>query len=273
MTSTTQSSDDETQYHPYDHLVLKYYPDKDLVALRQDWHRLEVFYEAAARREKNGQAPPRIPWPLPPPRPRDELEAGVEEWRSAALRVFDMHLNMYKPGLALQKTFNTKSPQTSDPPTTLIKTHRALLVPELRELILRHAPPAAQFTARNVNHAWRDTIEYILGSQHRDYYPCPPVEYGQLIDADLPVSQPSDDEIAEAEQRIAMFPQMSHYDASRVHYTASIAQSLCLSEVAHMLSSHCMSARGIFQSCCLATGRDNGLTGASSQSIHTFWNH
>jgi hypothetical protein len=65
---------DPSKYHLHDVLIFKHFPDADVNASDSNSLRNQ-----ALAYEKLGVAPPQIPWPVPPPRPREELEAGVEE--------------------------------------------------------------------------------------------------------------------------------------------------------------------------------------------------
>ena len=71
---------------------------------------------------------PRIPWPLPPPRPREHLEAGAEEWRSATLRYIDTRPNMYGPAAPEREH---PPPNLSADRTARVCFHHALDVNEL----------------------------------------------------------------------------------------------------------------------------------------------
>ena len=183
---------DPSLYHPYDVLILKHFPDTDLASR----HHYRTSLDLALSFEKQGKVPPHASWALPPPRPREELEEGVEDWRSTILHAIDARLALYAHNLTLPSS--TRPAITSDAPLrpTIDRAHRALHVNEILENILRHATPSSQYAAWNVSVAWRDMIAFILKSQYRSHIPCSPVDYDQLVNIKIQWLQPSALEIA-----------------------------------------------------------------------------
>jgi hypothetical protein len=195
-----------------------------------------ALYQSARILEKMGEKPPRIPWPMPPPRPPEFLEAAVEQWRSEALRAIDARVAMFSSDAVPHYTVATHGLQVPASPNLSASVHRLLLIPELLELILRQATPQAQHTAWNVDRLWRRTIEHILAYECRSYYPCSPVEYGDRIDIQTGISwmQPSDDEIAHVEQETATASQRPLHELRQVYYPARIVQASSLSGAAYL---------------------------------------
>jgi hypothetical protein len=118
----------------------------------------------------------------------------------------------------------------------LLKTlpaHCVFFIPELRELILRHAPPRAQYAAWHVNTTWRSTVSYILESHYRSYHPCSPIAYGQLTSPDLVWLPPSDEEVASVEQDAPTLSSKTLPDLALVYYPARLSQAHSLSEPAY----------------------------------------
>jgi hypothetical protein len=200
---------DPSIYHPHDVLILKHFPHTDLTSRSQ----YRTFLNVALNYEEAGTYPPHKRWTLPQPRPREELEAGVEEWRSKILHTIDTRLALYGRSRAMPSAvYHAIASDTNLPPAT-DRTHRALRVNEILEQILRRATPNTQYQAWNVSKAWRDTVAYILKSQHRSPVPCSPVEYNQLVDSKLRWLQASEEELVHIakvvqtiSQRAAQYP-------------------------------------------------------------------
>jgi len=191
---------DPSIYHPYDALILKYFPNTDLASRTQ----YRTFLDLALSFEEDGEVPPHVPWPLPPPRPREELEAGVEEWRSTVLHAIDTRLALYAHGPTQSSAARPTIHSNADHHPTVGRAHRALCVSEILENILRHATPSSQYAAWNVSVAWRDMIAFILKSQYRSHIPCSPVDYDQLVDIKIQWLQPSAPEIAHTAEVVDM---------------------------------------------------------------------
>ncbi|KAI4610198.1 hypothetical protein J4E83_008424 [Alternaria metachromatica] len=184
------SQADPNKYHPSEVLLYKWYTAKQIASSQNR----SALRASAAMREALGEVPPRVPWPLPFRRPREQLEIGVEEWRESSLRIIDQRIALYDP-----KSSGKRSPLATPPAKSENQNglpHRALGIKELLEQILRYATPSAQYAAWNVSKGWRDMVRYILQTQFRIPYPCGPVEYGDAIQPDLNWLQPSDSEIA-----------------------------------------------------------------------------
>lgn len=177
-----------------------------------------------------GLEPPRIPWPQPPQRPDDHLEARVEQWRSQALRAIDSRVAVFTSRSVPQHTIALKSIATESMATEDLEapvttspsapTYRLFLIPELLELILQQATAQVQHTAWDVSRLWRCTIEHILSTQYRSHFPCPPVEQGGRIDMTICSSwmQPSDDEIAIVEDQTTDEEQRAQHGHALVCY-------------------------------------------------------
>ena len=235
MSSKEQYDEDMSVYHPHDLLIAKSFPDEDLPSIGYDSMEYLALYEISCDKERFGQEPCRIPWPLPPLRPRESQEAGVEQWRSKALQAIDSRVAMFTSASVPQPTLDTSIPQPSISPIFAGPVHRLLLIPEMLELILRQATPETQHTAWNVNRLWRSTLEHILAYQYRSCYPCPPVEYGDRIrmDPNIPWITPSNDELALVEQEVAGASRKSLQELTKVYYPARVAQAISLSEEAY----------------------------------------
>jgi len=232
-----EPSGDNFQYHPYDLLILKHFPDKDLRHVQRGEHRR--LYDSARLNEQFGIRPPRDSWPLPPPRPYEELEPGVEEWRRTALRTIDTRVSLYANAATLYTALG-RSAQIESPPTErhARQPHRALHVTEILEEILRHAAPRDQYAARNVCCKWRHTIEYILNSSYRSQFPCSPVEYHSHINAHWTWQQPSEEELAQLEKRPELLSHEAAHAAKNFWVPARITQARALpSEVSKTISS------------------------------------
>jgi hypothetical protein len=78
--------------------------------------------------------------------------------------------------------------------------HRVLGINELLEKILRDLAPSAQYAAWNVSISGTHNTKLISSP-----YPCPPVEHGQVIQANLQRLQPSQDEIGHLEETVDRF--------------------------------------------------------------------
>ena len=236
MSSTELNTDDMSVYHPHDLLIAQFFPDEDISSMGYDSTMYSALYQSARILEKMGEKPPRIPWPMPPPRSPEFLEAAVEQWRSEALRAIDSRVAMFSSDAVPHHTVATHGLQAPALPNPSASVHRLLLIPELLELILRQATPQAQHTAWNVNRLWRRTVEHILAYEYRSYHPWPPVEYGDRIDIQTGISwvQPPDDEIAHVEQETATASQRPLHELRQVYYPARIVQASSLSGAAYL---------------------------------------
>lgn len=78
--------------------------------------------------------------------------------------------------------------------------HRALLIPEILENIIRVASPTIQWAAWYVCHSSRSTTEYIWRQQYHKPFPCEPVEYAQNIDPNLRWLPATETEISQFEK-------------------------------------------------------------------------
>ncbi|KAI4939881.1 uncharacterized protein J4E92_001167 [Alternaria infectoria] len=126
------------------------------------------------------------------PKNADQLEQSIEEWRASAIRAIDKRIALYNPKLAHQKAPPATS--SASPRTRNSEPHRALDVVEILEQILFHTSPRAHYKAFNVSKRWREIVVHMLGTQYHVPYPCPPVEYGDIIPSDLDWLQPPEDE-------------------------------------------------------------------------------
>jgi len=172
--------------------------------------------------------PPRVPWPLPPPSPRDTLEVGVEEWRASTLRIIDERMALFDTPEKQPRP--VASPALSDFPHG--NPHHALGLNELLEMILLYATPKSQFAAWNVSKGWGDMVAHILQNLFRVPYPCGPVGYGDAIPPNLNWLQPSDTELAHFQETLAILtgpsPQWKIPDsflAARLSHAEKLPQS------------------------------------------------
>jgi hypothetical protein len=140
----------------------------------------------------------------------------------------------YTDNYALGPTVVASTSQAPPSSSVTPRAYRALLIPEILELILRHAAPRTQYAARNVNTTWRSTAQYVLSSQHRSHHPCSPVEHGQLIDTSLSWLQPSDDKIADAEREAVTLSHKALTELETPFWPARITQAHALSEPAYL---------------------------------------
>jgi hypothetical protein len=137
---------DPSKYHLHDVLILKHFLSNTDLTNKSEF--LERRNHALDHKEL-GVALSQVPWPHPPPRPREELEAGVEECRAAALRVIDARLSFYKTNSRVsQASFDTTSTEAS---AIRGYPHRVLGINELLEKILRNLAPSAQYASWNVS--------------------------------------------------------------------------------------------------------------------------
>jgi len=221
-----EPSGDNAQYHPYDLLILKHFPDKDLRHVQRGEHRR--LYDSARIKEQFGIQPPRDSWPLPPPRPYEELEPGVEEWRRTAIRTIDTRVSSYANAATLYKALGRSAQIKSPTELHERRPHRALLITEVLEKILRHGAPRDQYAARDVCCKWRHTIEYILSSSYRSHFPCSPVEYHSPFKAHWAWQQPSEEELAQLEKRPELLSHEAAHAATNFWVPARITQARAL---------------------------------------------
>jgi hypothetical protein len=236
MTSKKRKANEMSIYHPHDLLIAKFFPDKDLLSIGYDSHEYSGLRRDAMHSYLSNDEPPRIPWPLPPLRPRESQEAGVKQWRRKALRTINSRIAMFTPGSVPKSTSEPPNSRASTQPDFPAPVHRMLLIPELLELILQQATPETQHNSWNVNRLWRSTLERILAYEYRSYHPCPPVGYADHIrlDSDISWMQPSTDEIAVVERELENAAQKGLHELAEVYYPARIAQAIDLPEDAYV---------------------------------------
>jgi len=211
--------DPTSPYHPHDVQILKYFPNEDLPSLSYAKHK--SLYHLAVNLEKLGIPPPSVPWPSPPPRSHDELEAGVEDWRKSALEAIDERLALLDQRQKTPTRYLQNAPLAKRSRTGL--PHRALVIPELLEHILRFAAPSTQCAAWYVSHSWRLTIEHIWIQQHSPQ-PCEAVEYGQASDVSLRWLPAAKEDVTELERRAALLPQNPHWGVPAPFIPARLTQ-------------------------------------------------
>jgi len=202
---TLDRYDPTSPYHPHDVQILKFFPDEDLPSLSGSQHK--GLYHLAVEFEQMDSPPPAVPWPSPPPRPRDELEAGVEDWRKSALEAIDARVALFDHRQRTSNRCLQIAPLTKSGCTGL--PHSALLIPELLEYILRLATPSAQCAAWYVSRSWRLTTEYIWMQQYHNPQPCEAIEFGQSYDPSLHWLPAAKEDIIELEQSAPLLLQQS----------------------------------------------------------------
>ncbi|KAI4652519.1 uncharacterized protein J4E79_008825 [Alternaria viburni] len=187
---------DDDGLHPDDVLITKWFPECTTLELLdrrpERWDMLSDAREAEAD-IKNGthRVPPQVPWPKPPPRPRCELEVGIEEWRRPRLRMMDRLIAQWK----IAKTNHPRHDRTQAAPFTpkrsqserqgMSKAHHALHVAELLEMVIGLLDPKSMLTLCAVSTTLRAAVAVVLGLQYRKAYPCDPIEYNEKIPPDL----------------------------------------------------------------------------------------
>lgn len=189
---------DPSKHHPYDVLILKYFPDNYITQLLRYEHRLEYFVllrDARALGEL-GSVPPKIPWPLPPPRPYEDLESGVEEWRVASLQTIDTRIARYATGL-----IRCDAPPVK-PACCRGHFHPLFGVTELLENILRNTTLGTLYAAWNVSKSWRDITKLILQTHCQTPHPCLPIKHGDAIEQNLMWLRPSENQLAQVEDTL-----------------------------------------------------------------------
>jgi hypothetical protein len=78
-------------------------------------------------------------------------------------------------------------------------------ISELLDTNLAFLDPESQYTASNVSFYWRDVLVDFLKTtvQYHSHFPCAPIEYGDLVTADVPWLRPTQDETKSMETDIA----------------------------------------------------------------------
>jgi len=245
---------DDDGLHPDDVLITKWFPECTTLELldrrpeRYDMHRAARAAEADI---KNGihRVPPQVPWPKPPPRPRCELEVGIEEWRQPRLRMLDHLIAQWKAVNKNHARYNgiraatvTTSKSSQPKPQCTSKAHRALHIAEILEMIVDLLDPESMLTLRAVSTTLRATVTVVLGLQYRKNYPCGPIEYYEEIPQDLNWMQPTAAEIAELELNIHNRSIPGFRSRDQFVYPARITQAQCLSNTT------CIATRNLWNS-------------------------
>ena len=230
---------DDDGLHPDDVLITKWFPECTTLELLdrrpERWHMLSDAREAEAD-IKNGthRVPPQVPWPKPPPRPRCELEVGIEEWRRLRLRMMDQLIAQWKaaknshPRYTGTRTASVPKQSSQPKPRCTSRAHRALHIAEIIEMIVGLLDPESMLSVRSVSSALRDTVAFVLGLQYRKKIPCDPISYHQLMPSGLDWMPPTETEISELDLDIRnrSVPNSTH--ATRFLPTARIVQAQCL---------------------------------------------
>ena len=224
IATTPHRYDDTSKYHPHDIKILSHFPDEQLSSLHGRYFHYRRLYRLCKELETNDIPTITDACPTPPPRAPEELEPGVEAWRTAALQAIDARIVLYaQPRLPA----TTHRPRISSNVETCRATgpeHQALRIPEVLEAILHHATPSAQYSAWHVSVRWRAVVEQILRPKSSLHAP---VEHGQAIDQCHAWLQPSAEDIARFEQEVTAHLQAppSHY-----FYPALLTQAQGLSQ-------------------------------------------
>lgn len=219
------------QYHPHDLLIMKHFPGTDLRSMqpaeRHHEERHQLYIRARIREGHRGQTP-RVPWPMPPPRPYEETEVGVKEWRRTALQTIEHRGLLYgDTSTADHADRQTKSQYL---PETCIqsvswKAYRVLQVSELLENILRHATPSTQYAAWSVAFAWRCTVEHVFQSQYHIAYPCSPVGYSDYIKDETTWMQSTENELTWLAENPELPLQAAAFDTKNRFICARVTQA------------------------------------------------
>ena len=198
MASTTPDPEG-AQYHPYDSLIAKHFPNQDLSLLHANKPQLGSLYLLALKLDHNG-VHHQTTWPLEQPHP--SLMPGVEKWRRTLLYTIDARLKLYSNFTRSMGAPISGTAHELQPGHLSFSARRVFEIPELLEMILRYATTDSQYAAWNVDVSWRQTIRYILVSDYHSHHPCPPVDHGQTIDRELSWLQPTEQKIIEIEHAI-----------------------------------------------------------------------
>ena len=244
---------DDDGLHPNDVLIMKWFPEStplELLDRRGRYRKLTAAREAEAD-IKNGihRVPPQIPWPKPPPRPRCELEVGIEEWRRSRLRMMD-HLvaqwkasnNSHARHTGIRAATVTTSKSSQPKPQFTSKAHSALHIAEILEIIVGLLDPESMLTLRAVSTTLRATVSAVLELQYRKNYPCGPIKYYEKIPQDLDWMKPTEAEIVELELDIHNRSTPGFRSRDQFVYPARITQAQCLSNTT------CIATRNIWNS-------------------------
>jgi hypothetical protein len=200
---------DDSKYNPHDVLILKHFPDEDIAVLEHN-KRYNAMYSIAQNREAFGSLPPRFPWPLPPPRPTDQLGPSIKAWQLRARDIIKERIKLYTTKIAVEHIFASDW-ETRTGSSTI---QRTLRVAELLENILHFATPTAQLSSLQVSVLWRSTVQYLIGQAYRQPYPCQPVDHGDPVDPSLNWLRPSQDEIEDVSVEIAFRWSLASTDSS-----------------------------------------------------------
>jgi len=165
MASTTPDPEC-AQYHPYDSLIAKHFPDQDLSSLHANEPQLGSLYLLALKLDHNG-VHHQTTWP---PQPHPSLMPGVEEWRRALLHAIDARLQLYSNHTSMRAP-TSGTARELQPGSFSFSARRVFDIPELLEMILRYATTDSQYAAWNVELSWRQTICYILASRYHSHHP------------------------------------------------------------------------------------------------------
>jgi len=186
------------QYHPYDSLIAKHFPDEDFSLLHVDKPQLGSLYLLALKIDHNG-VNHQTRWSE---QPHPSVMLGVEEWRQALLYTIDARLQLYSNHTPSMRAPTSGTARKLQPGDLSFSARRAFDIPELLEMILLYATTDSQYAAWNVDVSWRQTTRYILASRYHSHHPCPPVNHGQRIDRGLSWLQPTEQEIIDIEHAI-----------------------------------------------------------------------
>jgi len=186
------------QYHPYDSLIAKHFPDHNLSLLHANKHQLGSLYILALKIDHN-RVNHQTRWSE---QPHPSVMLGVEEWRRALLYTIDARLQLYSNHTRSMGAPPFGTTRELQPGDLSFSARRVFDIPELLEMILRYATTDSQYAAWNVDVSWRRTIRYILESRYHSHHPCLPVNHGQRIDRELFWLQPTEQEIIDIEHAI-----------------------------------------------------------------------
>jgi len=197
MASTTPDPEC-AQYHRYDSLIAKHFPEEDLSLLHANNPQLGSLYLLALKLDHNGIHRQTIS----PEKPHPSLMPGVEDWRRTLLYTIDARLQLYSNHTRSMGAPQSGTTRELQPGNLSFSARRVFDIPELLEMILRYAITDSQYAAWNIDVSWRQTTRYIFASRYHSHHPCPPVNHGQRIDRELSWLQPTEQEIIDIEHAI-----------------------------------------------------------------------
>jgi hypothetical protein len=183
---------------------MKCFPNTEPHKLLDENERQQILNRALQDEFEQPEVPHR-PHRLLPLRPRFRLEPGVEEWRQLRLRMIDAcvaRCSRLSSTPRQARDSDATTPRQVPRWTGALKGHRALGLPELLEQILQYLDPESQYAVSLVSRSWRAMSLYIVKTRYHSQYPCAPIEYNQMIAADVTWLRPTQEEISAMETEV-----------------------------------------------------------------------